>query len=80
MRGSLLLHLHDRFPTTYKLRRGIVGSRFFYINLTAFFVSILTRIKDGFVLCDVCGETVIVGEGLGAVDFGKLLVLNDTAT
>ncbi len=37
------------------------------------------RIKDGFALRDVCGETVIVGEGLGAVDFGKLLVLNDTA-
>ncbi len=37
------------------------------------------RIKDGFALRDVCGETVIVGEGLGAVNFGKLLVLNDTA-
>ncbi len=37
------------------------------------------RIKDGFALREVCGETVIVGEGLGAVDFGKLLVLNDTA-
>lgn len=37
------------------------------------------RIQDGFALRDVCGETVIVGEGLGAVDFGKLLVLNDTA-
>lgn len=37
------------------------------------------RIKDGFVLRDVCGETVIIGEGLGAVDFGKLLVLNETA-
>ncbi len=37
------------------------------------------RIKDGFALRDVCGETVIIGEGLGAVDFGKLLVLNDTA-
>ncbi len=37
------------------------------------------RIKDGFVLRDVCGETVISGEGLGAVNFGKLLVLNETA-
>lgn len=37
------------------------------------------KIKDGFVLRNVCGETVIIGEGLGAVDFGKLLVLNDTA-
>ena len=37
------------------------------------------KIKDGFVLRDVCGETVIIGEGLSAVDFGKLLVLNETA-
>lgn len=37
------------------------------------------RIKDGFVLRDVCGETVVIGEGLGAVDFGQLLVLNETA-
>lgn len=37
------------------------------------------RLKDGFVLRDVCGETVIIGEGLGTVDFGKLLVLNETA-
>lgn len=37
------------------------------------------RLKEGFVLRDVCGETVIIGEGLGAVDFGKLLILNETA-
>ena len=37
------------------------------------------KIKDGFVLRDVCGEQVIMGEGLGAVNFGKLLALNDTA-
>lgn len=30
-------------------------------------------------LREVCGEKVIVGEGLGAIDFGKLLSLNDTA-
>ena len=35
--------------------------------------------KDGFVLREVCGEKVIVGEGLGAVDFGKLVSINDTA-
>lgn len=28
---------------------------------------------------DVCGESVLVGEGLGAINFGKLLVLNETA-
>lgn len=37
------------------------------------------RIKDGFVLREVCGEHVIMGEGLGAINFGKLLVLNETA-
>jgi len=35
--------------------------------------------KEGFVLRTVCGEKVIVGEGLGAIDFGKLISLNDTA-
>ena len=35
--------------------------------------------KEGFVLCDVCGEHVIVGEGLGTIDFGKLISLNETA-
>lgn len=35
--------------------------------------------KDGFVLRDVCGQKVIVGEGLGAVDFGRLVSLNETA-
>ena len=37
------------------------------------------RIKQGFVLREVCGDSVIVGEGLGAINFGKLLVLNETA-
>lgn len=37
------------------------------------------RIKKGFVLRDVCGEQVIMGEGLGALDFGRLLCLNGTA-
>ena len=37
------------------------------------------KLKEGLVLREVCGETVIVGEGLGAIDFGKLLVLNKTA-
>jgi hypothetical protein len=37
------------------------------------------RQKEGFVLRTVCGEKVIVGEGLGAIDFGKLVSLNATA-
>ena len=35
--------------------------------------------KKGFVLRTVCGEHVIVGEGLGTIDFGKLISLNETA-
>ena len=37
------------------------------------------KIKKGFVLREVCGERVIMGEGLGAINFGKLLALNETA-
>lgn len=37
------------------------------------------RIKKGFVLREVCGENVIMGEGLGAINFGKLLALNGSA-
>ena len=36
------------------------------------------RLKKGFVLREVCGEKVIVGEGAQTVDFGKLISLNDT--
>jgi hypothetical protein len=37
------------------------------------------RIKKGFVLRQVCGENVIIGEGLGAINFGKMLALNASA-
>lgn len=37
------------------------------------------RIKNGFVLRQVCGENVIVGEGLDAINFGRMLCLNETA-
>lgn len=37
------------------------------------------RQKEGFILRDVCGEKVIVGEGLEVIDFGRLLSLNETA-
>ena len=42
-------------------------------------IQTIMRIKKGFVLRQVCGENVIVGEGLGAINFGKLLALNDSA-
>ena len=37
------------------------------------------NIKKGFVLREVCGEHVIIGEGLGAINFGKMLALNESA-
>ena len=35
--------------------------------------------KKGFVLREVCGEKVIVAEGLETINFGKLISLNETA-
>ena len=37
------------------------------------------RIKKDFVLREVCGQNVIICEGLKAIDFRKLLALNETA-
>ena len=37
------------------------------------------KIKKGFALRQVCGENVIVGEGLDAINFGRMLCLNETA-
>ena len=37
------------------------------------------KIKEGFVLRTICGEHVVVGEGLSQVNFNKMLSLNDSA-
>ena len=37
------------------------------------------KIKKGYILSTVCGENVIVGEGLDAINFGRMLSLNETA-
>lgn len=37
------------------------------------------KIRKGFVLRDVVGDKVIVGEGLEAIDFGRMICLNETA-
>jgi len=37
------------------------------------------ELKKGFVLREICGERVIVAEGLGVINFNKLLCLNETA-
>lgn len=38
------------------------------------------RIKDGFKLRKVMGESVVVGEGVEQIDFNKLVTLNRSAT
>ncbi len=50
------------------------GEKIFISNIQT-----IMKIKKGFVLREVCGEHVIMGEGLGAINFGKLLALNETA-
>lgn len=37
------------------------------------------KLKKGFILREVCGENVIVGEGLEAFNFGQMIVLNPSA-
>lgn len=37
------------------------------------------RIKENFSLRDVCGEKVIIAEGVENIDFSKIISLNDTA-
>lgn len=37
------------------------------------------KIKDGFVIRDICGEKVFSGEGAGNVNLTKIVRLNDSA-
>ena len=37
------------------------------------------KIKEGFTLRTICGEHVVVGEGLAQVNFNKLPSLNESA-
>ena len=37
------------------------------------------KIKEGFILRTICGEHVVVGEGLAQVNFNKMLSLNESA-
>ena len=37
------------------------------------------KTKDSFVLRDVCGEKVLVAEGLENIDYSKIINLNETA-
>lgn len=37
------------------------------------------KIKDGFKLREVCGETVVMAEGANMVNFSKIIRLNNSA-
>ncbi len=37
------------------------------------------KIKDGFVLREMCGEHIVAGEGIEHINFNKLISLNSTA-
>jgi hypothetical protein len=37
------------------------------------------KIKEGFTLRTICGESVVIGEGLSQVNFNKMLSLNASA-
>jgi hypothetical protein len=37
------------------------------------------KIIDGFRLRDVMGQATVIGEGVGQVNFNKLVTLNDSA-
>ena len=37
------------------------------------------KIKDGFTLRTICGEHIVIGEGLAQVNFNKMLSLNGSA-
>ena len=37
------------------------------------------KIKEGFVLREMCGENIVAGEGLEHINFNKFISLNSTA-
>lgn len=37
------------------------------------------KIKDGFILRCICGEYIVVGEGLAQINFNKMLSMNESA-
>ena len=37
------------------------------------------KIKEGFILRTICGQSVVSGEGTSNVNFSKLVSLNDSA-
>lgn len=38
------------------------------------------KIKEGFVLRDVCGDNVVCSERLGSINYGRMYVANETST
>ena len=42
-------------------------------------ISRMMKIKEGFVLRQMCGENIVTGEGLQNINFNKLVTLNESA-
>ena len=38
------------------------------------------KIKEGFTLRHLCGEHIVVGEGIKQINFNKMIVLNESAS
>lgn len=38
------------------------------------------KIKEGFRLRHLCGQHIVVGEGIEQINFNKMIVLNDSAS
>lgn len=38
------------------------------------------KIKDGFVLREMCGENIVAAEGIENINFNKLISLNESAS
>lgn len=37
------------------------------------------RIKKGFVMREICGERIVMGEGIENIDYSNIISLNETA-
>ena len=37
------------------------------------------RIKEGFTLCSIVGQYVVIGEGIAQVDFNRMITMNESA-
>ena len=48
-------------------------------DIQTFFIDLDMRIIEGFRLRDVMGQATVIGEGVGQINFSKLITLNTSA-